>query len=612
MVAALAVAVLALPGSSSAGIDEVSLTVAPSTDLVEGDVVQIDAHDGGAPSSGVGICRSGTSYPSLVTALSRCSNLSALGGPDYSIAHEVARFVTMGAEPVDCVIEACSVFLYVGDGGFTTQSVLEVPLDLDADGPVVGVLPNNDLVHGAPVDVSFDGGEAGVATAVVQCVEIDPARAPDEAPNACEVMAATFGPPPVVHGSMWVQRWPEDGDGVIRDCAVVVCRIGVRHGNTAPYAFHTLETDVTATVVASFAPNLAFSADGHRIAAVFSNVDRSVAAKKLFQCVLAGMPGGTPVELGCVDIGATFDTAVSSNYSSAVFVERFVETDDGTYDCTPGIFIHPTHGYGSCAMVLKGYDAPSPDGATTDLSTTLFTLAVAPGLSVTPDDGLHATQTVEVRLEESSAHGGWAGVCPVVNDARTVDWAERACEGGAIGPWERGHTFEATVNRTIATTQLGSINCVDKFVLAVGGCEFVVLAGPDPQSPAPFNERVPLEFARSFAVPHVAPAHDGEVVPVQAEGWAGGPGYTAVPVQCGFLPPVSFENFFCRAAGPAEPDFDGDYDGVATVTRHIAAGDDQVDCASGPRCGVLLFVFDPAMNVVQNPGRPIVVVDAEP
>ncbi|GJM36776.1 MAG: hypothetical protein DHS20C19_01430 [Acidimicrobiales bacterium] len=617
MVVVGVVALLGLPGASSAGIGGGSLTVTPSTGLVEGQTILIEGNHGASTSSGVGICRSGSTFTDLIAATSACTTLAALGGPTYSISHAVARTYSMGGVQVDCAAEPCSVFLLGAEVALTVSLVLEVPLELDVSGPLVTIMPNTLLGDRSETTVGFNGGETGVATDVVQCVVLTPLPDLEVAPNRCVDLGPASGAVPDVAATVAVQRWIDDADGVERDCAAVLCVLGVRHGNAAPYSYVAREANFTSSPLVTVTPSLTLAADGDTMSVDATNLDRSYAAKQFFQCIHAGSGIGTGVELGCIDVGAAFDTTPGSTYSSTFIARRFVTADGGTYDCSTGIFVHPVYGYAACAIVLKGFDAPSADSEATQLYATTFVLASVPPLSVTPREDLQLTQTVDVVVDRPSSDPGYAGVCPrQLSGVISIDMATRICDGGPLDPWERGHSFTATVRRSWDTDEFGPIDCAAFLVDVSGGCEFVVLASPPGQpGQAQYQARVRLDFEKSTSIGAGLAVLSGSMVPVEVVGFAGGSGFTAVAAQCGAQLPLSFQTFRCRVAGPVETDFDGDYSGAATVERFIhTPGEPSIDCAHAlpTNCGVILFMFDASGEVLAVPGAAFGVFDELP
>jgi len=598
--ASVVVGLLGLAGSNSAAAGSEFLTVDPATDLVDGQLISIEGDVGATGGGGLGQCPTADVYATLIDALNGCSAIVVLGGPTYSATYAVQRSFQSSGRTVDCTVEPCSIRMFGGDFSFAITLDIGVPLTFAPAGPLLTVEPAIALRDQQTVDVGFSGGEGGVATTAVQCVEVDAGLGPDQAPNRCIDLASMTGVVPNVTATVVVERWVADGNGVERDCATDMCRLGVAHGN-GPVEHSLRDVGFASGAALGFSPSIGTLADGDTVTVAASNVDKNTFNRTMQQCVIM-VAGESVSTIGCDATDAVVDSTGQSTYDTSFTVSRFVTFDSTTYDCSkppgPDLVV--------CSFRLVGYDGPEPGAATAFVADSLARLRSVPEFSITPNFRLPRVSEVTVLVDASSDHDGFIGVCPTLITPLTFDLAAQWCDGGAIGPHGREAEFSQTVTRGYES-DMGYFDC------SLLGCDVVYLSGPDDTFLPETRHRRRLSFDKSidFEVGNVAIA--GEPFEINAVGYQSGQGFVAIPGQCGFLSPFLLEDLRCEVAGPMETDFDGDYNAEVSLDVFIEAADGTIDCSgSTPRCGVILFLLGADMSVLGVPGTPLWVIPESP
>jgi hypothetical protein len=176
--AAVAVLVVGLTAPVAGAVDDPVVTVTPSTDLVDGDVVHVTV-TGALPFSEmfVGLCAAGDQ------SLTRCDGsvgtartTDSTGGQALDLNVEAVFQVSTGSgtEDVDCrVAPGCQVLLYTmrTDSSFAP---IGIPLGFRPDGPLLPpptlvTTPASDLVDGQRIQVTGTGFVPQTAVALAEC-----------------------------------------------------------------------------------------------------------------------------------------------------------------------------------------------------------------------------------------------------------------------------------------------------------------------------------------------------------------------------------------------------------------------------------------------------------
>lgn len=559
--------------SASAAADEPQLSVSPSTDLSQGQVVEIRGTNSPSLLSWVGLCGIGEDLSSIETAIDQCALLDyRRAGSSEVMSDWIAEPVetTFGGDVLDCRVRGCQV-VFVGavDRSSIPDFVLTQPVVFTT--PLAIVSPRIELVDQSPVEVDVSGVDQGADVQIMGCVA--GSGVPDDGqPDGCVELAPANGAP----GTWLAERWIVDTDGLTADCAVVDCVLGARvvdesgvSGSFAHVSF-TAAAETETSVQGQLGEGDIFTVDA-------TNVDKLAHNRTVVVCVV-GFPFAHPTPSTCAPTDAIVDDSERSTYSSTVTVPRVIEIEGTAVDCQKTFL---------CLFFLVGRTGPGDDAPFNMAALVLAGFVQIPDFEVTPFRDLAETQVVDVFVDAASASPAVVGVCRSFSVITSIARARRSCDVMEVGPHAAEFTFAFPVNQAF-TADNGSTTCGNFFY-----CEIVYLSAEDEREVAPVIQRQSLSFARRAGTFPQGTAADGRDVVIALFGYPVGDGITGVPVQCGFGESIDFDHFYCRG-GPALTAVDGVYDTTLNVSRFIDRADgDPIDCSQSPtRCLIGMFVWD--------------------
>lgn len=447
VVALLAATLVAAPG----GAADLSVTVTPSTDLLDGQVVHVEV-TGATPGS--------FAYSSLCSAdggTARCSFgssgngvVDAQGSTSYDVGLD-AEFVLFDRTTVDCrTAPGCALITVISSEDGSATPTVRSDLAFRPDGPLlppptIAVSPATDLVDGTTVHVTGAGFTPGSG------VEIVPCRSPFTVYGDCESprtyqQAEADG---TLAADAYLPAILFTGNGERVDCRVVPCEL------VATRDLYLLEERHTARAALAFRP------DGPLLPPPALTVEPSEALVDGQSVQVSGTgfrPGLVVISQCAAGTAAGFGRCAGFDYveadaqgalSTTLNVAVLARVGNGFTDCkqAPGCTIEALdfNSIGSLATVPIAFDPAGPPP-------TFPTLTVAP-------NGPLATRSGAIVM----GHGFHPHASVILEQCRIEAGLPRECDGfgpGSIQADENGAFVAGTlVTAVIAGSEGSEIDC---------------------------------------------------------------------------------------------------------------------------------------------------------
>ncbi len=239
--------VLATPG----GAADLSVTVTPATDLVDGQVVHVTV-SGGSPDSfsSSQVCAAGGGNNGCSQSSNGAGTLDPQGALSVDMTLD-AQFALFDGSVVDCrVAPGCVLDTEIYSVDDSSSQAISTPLTFRADGPLlppptITATPSTDLVDGTTVHVIGSGFAAGSQVQLVSC------RSPFTKYQDCESPRtySQAGSDGTLAAGVYLPAILSTNDGQQVDCRTTACEL------VATREVYIFEPRHTASVPLAFVPD---------------------------------------------------------------------------------------------------------------------------------------------------------------------------------------------------------------------------------------------------------------------------------------------------------------------------------------------------------------------